>query len=314
MNDYEKKLEAKRERLEDRADKKRAEGNARLATAHRIHDGIPMGQPILVGHHSERRHRRDLERADTNIRKGLEAREYADELAHRAEGLGTHGISSDDPEAISKLRIELEQLKANREWETSINKQLRALAKGFKKEFRREPTQTDHVDMIEAIDPPSNLKAQLLRHARAFAWLPKFGNNTQASIKRIEARIAELEKRDAAPERVIVGDGFRIVDNKLANRTQVIFNAIPSPELRAKLKFEGFRWSPAEGAWQRHLSNGAWYHATRILGVQAVEPVLVVEGCGCLCGSTCDVSHDPATCPCEQCRTGEPKRRAGGTE
>lgn len=32
---------------------------------------IPMGQPILVGHHSEKRHRRDLERADNAMRRAV---------------------------------------------------------------------------------------------------------------------------------------------------------------------------------------------------------------------------------------------------
>ena len=36
--------------------------------------------------------------------------------------------------------------------------------------------------------------------------------------------------------------------------------------------------------------------------------------CACLRGSTCDVSHDPATCSCEQCRRGEARVRWSGTE
>ena len=43
-----------------------------FGTANAIADMIPMGQPILVGHHSERGHRRDIARIDSNMRKGID--------------------------------------------------------------------------------------------------------------------------------------------------------------------------------------------------------------------------------------------------
>ena len=46
--------------------------------------GIPPGQPILVGHHSEKRHRRDLARHDTRMRAGIEAQGKAEHSAHKA--------------------------------------------------------------------------------------------------------------------------------------------------------------------------------------------------------------------------------------
>ena len=64
-----------------------------------------MGQPILVGHHSERRHRRDLDRIHRNLERAMEAEKTAKELAYRAAAVGTGGISSDDPDAIA-LRYE----------------------------------------------------------------------------------------------------------------------------------------------------------------------------------------------------------------
>lgn len=46
--------------------------------------GIPFGQPILVGHHSERRHRRAIERADNAMRKSIEESDKAKYFAGRA--------------------------------------------------------------------------------------------------------------------------------------------------------------------------------------------------------------------------------------
>lgn len=87
--------EAEAERY-DRADRRAdyhaekagtAEGEAaaRWQAERRILDGIPAGQPILVGHHSEGRHRRDLARADNHMRKGLEAIERRDYHENRTE-------------------------------------------------------------------------------------------------------------------------------------------------------------------------------------------------------------------------------------
>ncbi len=47
--------------------------------------GIPLGQPILVGHHSEKRHRKTIERADNAMRKSIEESKKAQEYENRAE-------------------------------------------------------------------------------------------------------------------------------------------------------------------------------------------------------------------------------------
>lgn len=62
MNDYERKQEARRQRYEELAAKNEKESSRRFGTAHEIGSHIPLGQPILVGHHSERRHRADIRR------------------------------------------------------------------------------------------------------------------------------------------------------------------------------------------------------------------------------------------------------------
>lgn len=50
----------------------------RLGTAKNLGDMIPMGQPILVGHHSERGHLAHVNRMDANMRKGIEESEKAE--------------------------------------------------------------------------------------------------------------------------------------------------------------------------------------------------------------------------------------------
>lgn len=71
-------------RLTARAGKVGAEAQKQYEGAHRISSGIPMGQPILVGHHSERHHRRDLERIDAKLGRAFKGFEHAKSLEARA--------------------------------------------------------------------------------------------------------------------------------------------------------------------------------------------------------------------------------------
>ena len=81
------------ERAEERADRfadyrrsRQAEGEAAHRAVDQIADGIPFGQPILVGHHSERRARRDAERIESGMRRAIRAFETADYWKQRAAG------------------------------------------------------------------------------------------------------------------------------------------------------------------------------------------------------------------------------------
>jgi hypothetical protein len=92
----------------------RADGHWRGERA--ILDGIPMGQPILVGHHSERRHRRDLERADSHMRRGLEEIGKRDYHENRAEAAATHQQSRENVRTTLRRieTLEAEQRKLQR--------------------------------------------------------------------------------------------------------------------------------------------------------------------------------------------------------
>ena len=61
LGDYNGRVEAKRERLQVRAISASRASEARFEQGMGILSYIVPGQPILIGHHSERRHRRDLE-------------------------------------------------------------------------------------------------------------------------------------------------------------------------------------------------------------------------------------------------------------
>lgn len=86
--------EAREERLEIRADRHEAvavraagERDAALEAKRTLMDGIPFGQPILIGHHSERRARKDAARIHTLMGKAIDADTEAADRARKAENL-----------------------------------------------------------------------------------------------------------------------------------------------------------------------------------------------------------------------------------
>ena len=79
MNDFESERAAKAARFRQLAEKHANIATGRHFAARGPFEMIPLGQPILVGHHSEKRHRRDLKRLDehfANAKKHHDKAEY----------------------------------------------------------------------------------------------------------------------------------------------------------------------------------------------------------------------------------------------
>jgi len=81
-----------------------------------IVDNIPLGQPILVGHHSEGRARRDIKRIEDGMHKAVKMWETADYWKKRAEGALQHAKYKERPDVrarrIKKLEAEIRQCQA----------------------------------------------------------------------------------------------------------------------------------------------------------------------------------------------------------
>lgn len=83
-----------------------------------------MGQPILVGHHSERRHRRTLERSDAAMRAGWDDSNKAADMTYTAgniEDAADRAIYMDDPDAIERLTAKIAELEAKRDARKQAN-------------------------------------------------------------------------------------------------------------------------------------------------------------------------------------------------
>jgi phospholipid N-methyltransferase len=99
------------ERAEDRADRfgdyqenRTKDADRAHAAVHAIADNIPLGQPILIGHHSERHARRDAEKIENGMRKAIKMWDTAQYWKQRAAGALHHAKYKELP-AVRARRI-----------------------------------------------------------------------------------------------------------------------------------------------------------------------------------------------------------------
>lgn len=101
------------ERFSGYAENAASSSDGRRKAAKRIADGIPFGQPILVGHHSEGRARRDAEAIDRNMRKAIADGERAGYWESRATAAENYEEHRNNPQRtlrrLERLRAELRQ-------------------------------------------------------------------------------------------------------------------------------------------------------------------------------------------------------------
>lgn len=255
MNDYEARQEAKRARLERAAERAKAESAASFARARSYTEGIPFGQPILVGHHSEKRHRGALKRQDGAMRKACELSDKAAEYASRAASVGTGGISSDDPDAVQKLREKLADMTATRDRMKAANAAYRkrddaALA------ALGHPTSAQYDEALKTVWSGD-------RKPHASYELTNLG----ARIRDTEKRIEELSSRDTLAEEIIEqhGENFVSID-EAGNRVGVKFARRLSKIDYKSVRSHGFVWSPTRSAFVRKFSSGAAHWARVLAG------------------------------------------------
>ena len=258
---YEERLEAKRERFQALSEKNQAESNQRFDKVTRVSNAM-AGTPILIGHHSEKRHRAALKRQDNDVRKGVEASDKADYYKGRAETVGTTGISSDDPEAVTKLKQKIANLEANQEKSKAINKVIR---KHKGNGYHQESALID-------LGYSQELASKLLELDFAGRiGIPAYEiTNNGANIRRLKQRLATLIHEEATEEAepVTIGN-CTIVEDKDENRIFLEFPGKPSVEIRTLIKQAGFKWNRTRVAWSRHLNNAGRYAAKDV--AEAIE-------------------------------------------
>lgn len=95
------RAELKADRLVRLAEKRAAQSFGYQAAAHRIAQRFEAGQPILIGHHSQRKAERDKTAMERNMTKAVETSEAVGYWVWRAKGVLCHADHKNSPRTIA---------------------------------------------------------------------------------------------------------------------------------------------------------------------------------------------------------------------
>lgn len=180
-----------------------------------------------------------------------------DAILDKIRSVGTGAVDLTDPHARELLQDRLQQEQNALDYCKAANAYYRK-----HKTLRGYASLTD--EQADAITDPEAFSIKLYGKPYGDFEL----SSLRGKIKRVQARLADLDKLQAAaqqPDNATKFDGGEIVRNAEENRLQILFDEIPDADTRDALKSNGFRWSPRNKAWQRQLTQNAEYAARRVL-------------------------------------------------
>jgi len=197
----------RRERKENRlarrldwATSREQKAAAGFKKAHDLASMIPFGQPILVGHHSEGRARRDQGRIESGMRAGVESQQMAAHHRSKADGLqhqlDTH-IFSDDEDAAERLRERIARLEADRDRQKVANKEIKK-GPGWEARLCEQGialTDKDAADLLAV----AKFQPYLADKKTGLPIFPAYHfQNLGSNIRRLKERLAQVERLQGA--------------------------------------------------------------------------------------------------------------------
>lgn len=232
------RLERKIERREDWAASRKKKSDATLDSVRRLADSIPLGQPILVGHHSEKRARKDAERIRSGMDKGMEHLKMAQHHESAAAGLQHQldtSIYSDDPDALEAIQARIEELEAER---TQMREENKAYRKG----------NAAHAAFLGITEEQAAKRRELIeqRHTWERQPHPTYSlSNLGGNISRLKERIKHITAQQERAARADAAAGGVLIEG--GEWVRVTFSEKPDRNIINALKTAGFRWGG--GSW-----------------------------------------------------------------
>lgn len=244
MTTYDEKRQAKIERLQASAEAKRKEATRRYETAHDAASRIPFGQPILVGHHSEKADRANRNRIENGFRKSFELQDEADRLEARAQAIANNtAIFSDDPQASEKLEEKITKLEARQDMMKKANALIR---------------KNDRAGLADMGFSESRIDELLTPDFCGRVGFADFElKNNNANLRRLKARAEQLAKQQATPDKDEDIDGVRVEWRPSENRIRVIYPGRVAPDTFKKLRQHGYRATQETGTFSAYYNHHA---------------------------------------------------------
>ncbi len=255
LNRYEERQAQRKERYEELAQKASGK-SANLATRSTdMAKLIPFGQPIMIGHHSEKQDRKFREKIFTVMGQSVQEQNKAEHYARKAESVGKGGISSDDPDAIGKLESKLQAMQDTQKKMKLANKLI-----------KKVQDSQDRINGLLDLGYDQKTVLEILDNRYGYIGFPSFTlTNRNAEINRLKKRIEQLKALENRTEQTIENELYEYKECKIENRCMFIFEGKPIDEIRQILKSNGFKWSPSRGAWVRQLTANGIYASKKVM-------------------------------------------------
>lgn len=248
MSTREEKRQARISRYEALARKAECASQSAFEQSQNAVAGIPPGQPIPVGRHSEKQHRRAIERSWNLMDKSVEATHKAEYYRRKAEAAARNtAIYAEDEDAEERLETKIAELERLQEKMKAANKVIRNV---------KLLTEQKISALIELGFSESDAKKTLLPNCFGHIGFAEYTlKNNNARIRDAKARLERIKVlRNTAPKEYTIGE-VRVIENTTENRLQLFFDGIPSEKVRTELKRHGFRWSRYNECWQAYLNR-----------------------------------------------------------
>jgi hypothetical protein len=231
------RLEKKLEKREEWAEKAHERASEEFGTSSDLIKDLPAGQPILVGHHSEKAHRRLLERSGSHMDKGCEQYKLAKHHEEKAQGLARqleNTIFSDDEDAVERLQEKLDDRRKRQDGYKKINKIIRSKITPAEK--------LKEIILVGIIGEQT--ATELIEKGRTLPAYMLINNNSE--IRRIEKRIEEIKRRQEQQAEAEQAGGV-VARYWTPDCVTVTFAEKPEYSIIRALKDAGFYFS--RGSW-----------------------------------------------------------------
>ena len=248
MSIYEEKKQAKIERYKKYSKNAQEKSDKLYSEAKDMASVIPFGQPILVGHHSEKKDRRYRNKIENRFEKSFEEERKSEYWKDRAASIANNAqIQSDDPEAIKKLENRIKELVKFDENAKRLNNRLRKFktyknALEFLKLLDDKESKMLYKHISESVSlyncPPEYISCYYYKY-------------NSPEIRRLRKRLAYLEKEERREAISFEIKNISVVEED--GQIRVYFPDKPDAEIRRKLKTYplSLKWSRYSNAWVR---------------------------------------------------------------
>lgn len=231
------RLELKLEKRRQWAESRRKKADEKYKAASAATDGIPFGQPILVGHHSEKKHRAAIDKSARNMDAMCESLNMAKHHESAAAGLESQldsSIYSDDHDAVEQLEKRIASLESEREEMKARNVYWRK-----HKTMKGCPGVSDETAARLDVEIPA-----------AYSWCrqphPAYQlSNLSGNIGRLRKRLEHVKARTTRIEQAETSTNGVLIEG--TEYVRVTFAEKPIREVLNALKAAGFRWGG--GSW-----------------------------------------------------------------